>query len=37
MALEKALTQHKTNEVTNQQAIVQLNTIITEARKYLTK
>lgn len=36
-ALEKALAQHKTNEVTNQQAIVQLNTIITEARKFLTK
>ena len=36
-ALEKALAQHKTNEVTNQQAIEQLNTIIVEARKFLTK
>lgn len=36
-ALQKALDQHKTNQVTNEQAIEQLNVIITEARKYLTK
>lgn len=36
-ALEKALSQHETNQKTNENAIVQLNTIITEARKFLTK
>lgn len=36
-ALEKTLAQHKTNQVTNEQAIDQLNVIITEARKFLTK
>lgn len=34
-ALEKTLAQHKKNQETNEQAIVQLNTIIVEARKYL--
>lgn len=37
VALEKTLAQHETNQKTNENAIVQLNTIITEARKYLTK
>lgn len=36
-ALQKALDQHKKNQVTNEQAIEQLNVIITEARTYLTK
>lgn len=36
-ALEKALAQHKKNQETNELAIIQLNTIITEARKFLTK
>ena len=36
-ALEKTLAQHKKNQETNEGAIEQLNTIIIEARKYLTK
>ena len=36
-ALIKTLAQHKKNQDTNEVAIIQLNTIITEARKYLTK
>lgn len=36
-ALITALAQHKKNQETNGLAIIQLNTIITEARKYLTK
>lgn len=36
-ALTKALAQHKKNQETNEVAIIQLNTIIVEARKYLTK
>lgn len=34
-AIEKTLAQHETNQKTNEGAIEQLNTIITEARKYL--
>lgn len=37
VALEKALAQHESNEKANSAAIDQLNTIIVEARKYLTK
>lgn len=36
-AIMKALIQHQKNQETNTSAINQLNTIITEARTYLTK
>lgn len=36
-ALEKTIKQHQSNEESNQSAVRQLNAIIKEAKKYLTK